>query len=56
MTEKKLTKEELLATLERLRHEGDKEYAHQDADNALLQYIDLPEVTEAFNRLEKWYA
>lgn len=30
--------------------------AHEDADQALLDFIDDPEVTEAFYNIDKWYA
>lgn len=34
----------------------DAEKGHMEADQLLLQYINNPEVTEAFNDLEKWYS
>jgi hypothetical protein len=34
----------------------DPEEAHLLADDALLAFIGKPEVTEAFNAFEKWYA
>lgn len=34
----------------------DQEGAHVRADEALLEYIDDPEITEAFEAIEKWYA
>lgn len=35
---------------------ADPEAGHIAADEALIAYINDPEVTEAFNRLDKWYA
>ena len=34
---------------------NDPEYDHRAADRALLDYINDPEVTKAFNDIEKWY-
>jgi hypothetical protein len=34
----------------------DPESGHIDADEALLDYIDDYEITEAFERIRKWYA
>lgn len=49
-------KAELVATLRSLRVIGDYEMAHTQASNALLEYIDDAEVTEALNALERFYA
>ena len=35
---------------------GDEEIAHVKADEALLEFINDPEITEAFDAIEKWYA
>ena len=35
---------------------GDPEMAHAEADQALLDYIGEREVTEAYERIDKWYA
>lgn len=50
-----LSREELLR---RLRDEvsADPESGHLEADRALLEFIDDPEVTEAFEAIAKWYA
>lgn len=48
-------REKLLEKLRALRLE-DPERGHIDADQALLDYIDDPEVTEAFEAIGKWYA
>lgn len=34
----------------------DEEVAHADADKALLDYIDDPEITKAYEAIPKWYA
>ena len=49
-----MTKEELLEILR--QDTGDTERDHSESDDALLKYIDDPDVTEAFNTREKWYA
>ena len=50
----KLTK---AALINRLREVGnDPESAHVKADVLLLLYIDDPEVTKAFEAIDKWYA
>ena len=46
--------EELLKIIK--EHEDDKEMMHLEADNALLRYIDDPEVTITFKRAARWYA
>lgn len=51
-----LTKEELLAKLRELQAPSDPEIAHNEADDALLEFIDDVEVTEAFRKIKKWYA
>jgi len=50
-----MTKEELIAKLKAC-NTGDCEMDHCDADDLLLAFIDDPEVTEAFNDIDKWYA
>ena len=51
-----MTKEELLQKLKECAEDSDTEQRHIDADNALLDYINDPAVTEAFRKLPKWYA
>lgn len=52
-----MTKDELIAELERIDREGgDEEVDHGDADRALLKYIDDERVTAAFDAIGKWYA
>lgn len=56
----KLTKDELLEILKDCKEDpngySDREYDHIAADKALLDYINDPEVTKAFNDIYKWYA
>lgn len=49
-----MTKQELLFILN--HPSGDTEVDHCNADDALLEFINDPEITEAFNKTEKWYA
>jgi len=61
-----MTRDELLATLQRIgarQHDpslrvdgGDEEDDHLEADDALLAFIDDPEITEAFAALTRWYS
>lgn len=58
-----MTREELLKIL-RKHHNKDWPEAdhdspddwHIEADQALLAYIDDQEITEAFDKIEKWYS
>ncbi len=55
-----MTKDELLIFL-RNRHTGggewiNEESGHREADKALLDYINDPEIREAYERIPKWYA
>lgn len=36
--------------------QGDPDYAHGEADRALLNYINDKEITELFDNIIKWYA
>lgn len=51
-----MTKQELLEKLEELHDGWDHEANHSIADKLLLEFINDPEVTEAFDKIEKWYA
>lgn len=52
-----LTLDELIQRLQKLAEPpSDPEEAHVQADEALLEYINDPRVTEAFEAIEKWYA
>lgn len=52
-----MEKKELLAILEANATErGDHELEHVNCDDALLDYIDDPEITAAYEKGTKWYA
>lgn len=55
-----MTLEELIEGLRKLEaHDDgycDLEEVHIQADNLLLEYINDPEVTEAFEKIDKWYS
>ena len=51
-----MSKEELLQVLKDCAASYDQEGAHIEADEALIRYINDPEITEAFNAIDKWYA
>lgn len=52
-----LTREQLLARLRGLTDPDDPEVAHEEADEALLQFIDDEEISEAYGAIKpKWYA
>lgn len=51
-----MTKAELLELLRRCAEDDDEETAHIRADGALLQFIDDPEIKEAYEAIDKWYS
>ena len=52
-----MTKLELVDKLKAWHgYDHDKELVHVFADEALLDYIDDGEVTDAFEAIKKWYA
>lgn len=51
-----MTIEELIERLRSWHGPQDEEVAHGAADRLLLEYINDPRVTEAFEAIEKWYA
>ena len=51
-----LTKEALLVKLKACADLHDPEAAHGEADDLLTQYINDAEITEAYDRIPKWYA
>lgn len=51
-----MTKEELIKKLNELAKHHDPESAHGDADDLLLLFINDPEITDAYETIEKWYA
>ena len=46
----------LLKRLKELENGIDHESDHFEADWALLRYINIPEITKAFQAIPKWYA
>ena len=50
------TKERLLAFLAECAACGDNEMAHSEADTALIEFINDPEITKAYDAVGKWYA
>ena len=54
-----MTRDELICRLNFIASGGlkdDEEVMHVKADEALLEYINDPEVTKAFDSIDKWYA
>lgn len=51
-----MTKAELIEKLEELHDGWDHEANHGKADDLLIEFINDPEVKEAFDKIEKWYA
>lgn len=49
-------KRELVRILEELTASTDVEVAHARADDALIAYINDPDVTAAYDRIQGWYA
>lgn len=51
-----MTRDELLKILRDNENTQDPEAGHSEADEALIKYINDSEITEAYNKLIKWYA
>ena len=51
-----MTKDELLEKLTWLAMSDDIEDAHGKVDDALLDYINDPDITKAFNDVPRWYS
>lgn len=51
-----MTIETLIKELKALADSKDPERAHGTADDLLIEFINNPEVKEAFDNIEKWYA
>ncbi len=51
-----MTKEELIKRLEECASGCDTEEDHGKADDALIEYINDPDIEQAYNRVHKWYA
>jgi hypothetical protein len=56
MAEPKITRDELLRRLRGLITSDDPEWAHGEADDLLLAFINDKEVSQAFYKIKKWYA
>lgn len=51
-----MTKQELLTVLFECYGDDDPERAHGDADEALLGYINDPDIEKAFLKIKRWYS
>lgn len=51
-----MNRDDLLVLLRSMHGDGDPEIYHPKADQALLAYINDPEITEAYEAIERWYA
>lgn len=51
-----MTKQELLEQLKVYHESDDAEDAHYQADQLLLNFIDDPGITKAYEEVPKWYA
>jgi len=54
-----MNRDELLQRLNFIANGGlkdDEEVMHIKADEALLEYINDPEITKSFDAIDKWYA
>lgn len=52
-----MTRDELLEKLRSMKDsDGDPELDHSDADLAIIEYINDPEIEEAYRAIPKWYA
>lgn len=46
----------ILRELKALIRNDDQELAHVEADSLLVEYINDPEIVEAYSKVDKWYA
>jgi hypothetical protein len=51
-----MEKEMLIAELRKQQKINDKEMAHEEADQLLLDYINDDEIRAEYNLIDKWYA
>ncbi|MCK9556366.1 hypothetical protein M0R36_11250 [bacterium] len=51
-----MTKDELIKRLNEIKDEGGGEGGHMEADDLLLEYINDPDISKAFNEIERWYS
>jgi len=56
MRSQRMSKDELLNILSKLKEDSDKEVAHVIADASLIKYINDSEITKAYEEIERWYA
>ena len=49
-------KEKLLHELDTLLKLNDPEGGHISADDALIEYINDPDIEKAYNKISKWYS
>ena len=51
-----MTKDELIKALHDCRDNMDTETGHAKADDLLVEYINDPDIQEAYDAIGKWYA
>ncbi len=51
-----MTKADLIKRLGELKDDGDVEANHKEADGLILDFINDPDITAAFDDVRKWYA
>ena len=51
-----MNKQKLIEKLREIQKYGDTEQAHGSADDALIEYINDPEIKEAYDDIKKWYS
>jgi len=51
-----MTKQEIIKKLKEASRIKDIEDAHGAADDALIEFIDDPEITAAYHDVKKWYS
>jgi hypothetical protein len=51
-----ITRDDLITRLTNLMTTTDKESAHIEADDLLLEYINDKVITQAFEMISKWYS
>jgi hypothetical protein len=56
MTDKQITKEELIKKLKEFAENDDYEMAHAEADDLLVLYLNDEEITDAYDSVGKWYS
>ena len=49
-------RERILSALKELANSPDTESAHGEADDLLVELIDDPEIRNAYDAIQKWYA